>query len=202
MKSLSSASKRMWLITFSDLITLLITFYVLFFALSSTGVRDLKELIGFSHGGGEGIGSVKTFGGRKLFKKSGELFEGLEPLKASTIPDRIARFGEGEKRIDAITQNQGYLFSVELEKIFSNGSLTKYGEGILKALADILKNYSFEVRIRVYWKDPVNASLASSVIAKRLLGFGVDPSKVGVIGYKGKGRVEFFITPEGGYIYG
>ena len=202
MRSSSSTFKRMWLITFSDLITLLITFYVLFFALSSTGVKDFKELIGFSHGGGEGLGFEKTFGGPDLFRRSGELSKGLEPLKASTIPDRIAGFGEGEKRVDVITQNQGYLFSVNLGKIFSNGSVTNYGEGLLKALADVLKNYSFEVRIRVYWKDPLNASIVSSIIAKKLLGFGVDPYKVGVIGYKGKGRVEFFITPEGGYVYG
>ncbi len=195
MKVLNSHCKKPWLITFSDLIMLLITFYVLFFALSSTGVKELKELVGSMPSGGEGFGK-KSYGRKSFFEKSGEFPESLEPVKSSAILDRIASFGEGKKAVDLISGEIGYLVKIPTEKVLSD-------EGIILAIKEILKEHNMEVKIRVYSRSRIKAVEMAGIIARKMINLKIDPERIGIIGYKGKSSyVEFFLIPFGGAIYG
>ncbi len=148
-KSASGEETPEWLVTFSDVMTLLLTFFVLLLSMSS--MIDVKKqylaLGSLSSAFGIGMENLSIMG--KKISKTPELLEpgvmeseDLEPLKNLLWED----FSED---LDFRENKFIQIFSINAEVLFLKNSseLTPSGKAILKKIAPILKNVKYPVMI-------------------------------------------------------
>ena len=89
-KAPEGGSKNSWMTTFSDLVTLLLTFFVLLFSMSSMDSQKLK--ISFQNfGGSSGLLSFKEYG--EITRPKEVLIRGLSQL----LGEKVVIGGESEK---------------------------------------------------------------------------------------------------------
>jgi chemotaxis protein MotB len=191
-----------WLTSFGDLMSLLLTFFILLYSMSVISLERFYQVL---------KGLVDAFGGRQMvFKEDGSLRASRIPIKMENMHLRIKKFAELKKEITLIKnslQKQGieadYLVTgtcmklrVNTSRLFPLGSERPYPEAVslFNEMCQRLKNFSLPITIEGYTDDlpistprfPSNWELSASRAVSVLRIFtacGYPPELLGAVGY-------------------
>jgi len=184
-----------WMATFSDLLSLLLTFFVLLFAMKSLDQGKLEEMMGHFRQGGLGI---LLPGSRMPFTSPDSL--GLQAPSAKAIsPADIERllFNKPFKnKIAVSTENRGLVLTVSSGILFPSGAeLSPKSMGVLDEIIDLIQDGDFLIRVAGYTDSlPTQSSLyptnwdLSIARAGRVARYiqshsRINPKRLSVIGY-------------------
>ncbi len=142
-----------WMATFSDMMTLLLTFFVLLLSMSSLDQQRIKEALG-SLKGSLGV----LHGGTKTEVNVRELLPSLEMVEVSPrqLVDkdyeriRLELYRKKiENKIQADRTEMGILLHIDSSVLFGPGQGALGGEAqdVLKGVADILRETRWQVRV-------------------------------------------------------
>ncbi|MDX9963310.1 OmpA family protein [Desulfobacter postgatei] len=199
-----------WMATFSDLVTLLMCFFVLMFAMSTTQQETYKEL----------VKSLKSALGAQAVPESGTR-EGLimHPIPSEKSPENQAVDDMGamiEKEMDEIVSevrelvlfnklggevsvtktDAGVVITMSDLLLFSAGGtqLSPKGLEILEKVAAVLSKLAYHVKVRGHTdSEPITSSIypsnwelssaRASTVARLLVANGVPPFYISAEGY-------------------
>lgn len=153
-----------WMATFSDLLSLLLTFFVLIFAMKAMDKGKLEETLGFFRQGGMGI----LRSGDKLpmthptikpkMGKKGRI------LSANDLKDLLKRKGI-EDKIDAAFDDRGLVLSLSSAVLFDVGAaqLRPNAEGVLEKMAELIKDTTYFIQVEGHTDNiPISTKRYSS----------------------------------------
>ncbi len=193
-----------WMVTFSDLITLLLTFFVLNLAMSSMEGGALEETFGTRSNGAAGGGSALVNltdepgqagfgGGQEAADVPVATGDGSGVLEA--VADGVSDLGLDET-IEVRESGRGLYLTLPGDLLFSVGSarLSGGGEKTLRALVPLLQRPGLEVSVEGHtdgtvsrswsYRDNWDLSLARAVaVATVLEAGGINPARLSVAGY-------------------
>jgi len=156
-----------WMTTFSDLVTLLLTFFVLLISMSSMDVRALQQAFGLFFTGGSGpLGFVE----KGKLEEVGRLIEKTVQVPAQLLLDQkeiketIFKFEEidyqkllelVEQDISVVKDERGLIIQIADYILFDEGRAELRPEylPILSRLADILRATYFPVSVEGHTDD-------------------------------------------------
>ncbi len=207
--------EKRWMITFSDLITLLLTFFVLNLAMSSMEGGVLERAFGgnadTAGGGGSALvniadeaGTAAGGGGQEEETiDSGEVDHGV----LEEVADGLSDLGL-EETIEVRESGRGLYLTLPGDLLFALGSahLSRHGEETVRALIPLLQRPGIEVSVEGHtdasvsrswsYRDNWDLSLARAVaVATVLEGGGINPARLSVTGY-GSARPRVAGRPE------
>ncbi len=153
------ANSNAWMITFSDLLTLMLTFFVLLISMSSMDQRALKHTFGFFN---DAVGVLGKVASSEVNKPSlvpihaivsSEVFSSLEGLQNKTdgrakrlalLVERIIDENNLEHMLEARPSPGGIVITVAARLLFSDedNRINPDARPILSALGDLLQNHS------------------------------------------------------------
>ncbi len=176
-----------WLVSFSDLMSLLLTFFILLYSMSVLDIKKLMKFLWYFQGEESMISTKAT--------------AVIPPI--SLLPKDVAE--EIKKRIVKILPPHGYQFEVIAEYVLirlfnditfedESAKLTPKAKKSLKQIAEVLKNLdkkfiSIDVQGHVSRTvakktDPWALSTARAIkVTEFLISQGVDPKKLSATGY-------------------
>ena len=213
-----------WMATFADLVTLLMCFFVLLFAMSTTQQETYKEL----------VRSLRSALGAQAVPESGTR-EGLTmhavPSEAPSENQQIDELGGMiEKELEdivsevrelvlfnklggevSVTKNEdGVVITMSDLLLFTEGGtrLSEKGLDILKKVASVLSRLAYHVRIRGHTdSEPIStaqypsnwelSSARASTVVRLLIVNGVNPFYISAEGYAQYHPVATNDTPQG-----
>lgn len=186
-----------WLLTYSDLITLLLIFFIVLYSMSKVDAKKFEEMsqslsIAFGGGGRSGVldGGRSVMPGNKVYKEFLEMQNTQERIKRM-----IAAMGL-EGKISTSLTVRGLVISVKDTVLFTVGSaeLTPGARDIVKCVANILADVPNAIRIEGH-TDPVpihterffsNWELSTTRATNVLQFFiqsGITPERLSAAGY-------------------
>ncbi len=204
-----------WMATFSDMMTLLLTFFVLLLSMSSLDQQKLKEALGSLRGS---LGVLE--GGTKTEYNVQELIPSLEfvPVSPRKLAEekfnRIRReiFKAGmNRKVRADRTEEGILLQVDNRILFGKGKATiePGAFATLHAIAGILRGHGGDIRIEGHTDNipihtkryPSNWELSTTravnVLRYLIEKEKMDPTKFSAVGYGETRPVFSNATPEG-----
>lgn len=194
---------QIWLITFSDLITLLLAFFVLLLSMSSMDSTTLSRISAFSRGLSP---AALTGPGRiperiqivvKLLKDPRNVLEKKSRIKdllfpLDELPPEMAR-GDLEKNITILEHPEGVVIVLTDSLLFAKGSAELDGNGkkLVAVLAPVLHAVNADINISGHTdttpvQDPDNYKLSfmrALVVLERLLQAEIPPDRFSISGY-------------------
>lgn len=193
-----------WMVTFSDLITLLLTFFVLNLAMSSIESGALEEAFGTNPNGATGGGSaVVNLADEPGHPGSGGGQEAADAVVATgdtggaleAVANGISDLGLDET-IEVRESGRGLYLTLPGDLLFTVGSarLSGRGEKALRALVPLLQRPGMEISVGGHtdgtvsrswsYRDNWDLSLARAVaVATVLEAAGINPARLSVTGY-------------------
>lgn len=191
-----------WMLTFSDMNTLMLTFFVMLISMSSFDTQTFRDYAGSIK---ESLISIT--GGCGVFKRegSGIIISRKEALIKAKKGIAGQILSELTKELDIVVSDEGWTIKIPGRIIFDKNSYAIKPEArkYLKKIATFIWKTRGEVRIVGYAdrseKDKWYLSIkrASSVLNILLKEKNIDPAKMTIMGYadtRGAGRrVEIFI---------
>jgi chemotaxis protein MotB len=191
--------KPAWLITYADLCTLLLTFFVLIFSMSSIDVEREKKALNSLLGA---FGFLPA--GRSLTEKETPEnipVQSLPMTKPSSVNEKFLKqlvlTGILGPEADIVREEDRIMIRLNAPFIFDEGTskLSPAGEKLILTLGTYLKNDAQEIEIRGYtdrnemmdtpnwqslsWKISTERALA---VYKLFLNIGIDPKRMSVHG--------------------
>jgi chemotaxis protein MotB len=199
-----------WMVTFSDLLSLLLTFFVLLFAMKSLdeGKVKLKEALSYFSPGG--IGVLET--GEKMPMMKPMLEE--NPAKnmrffSPTDLRRLLGMSKLEKDVQVSSDKRGVVLTLPGGILFGPGSsdLRPEAKAVLDEMADILYEVDALIGVEGHTDDlpiagagfPSNWELSigrAGEVVRYLLGRGLRPDQFSVSGYADTRPIRPNNTPE------
>ena len=147
-----------WMTTFSDLLTLLLTFFVLLLTMSSLDNKKMEEVFGF-FGGARGVlnpaekggvGKIQILSSRQLATEAfgGEDFQKQLMIKRAII-NRGLKSEETEGDIRVQIRSRGVVFSIDDQFLFDSGKakIESRAFSLLKKLSSILREYPHDILV-------------------------------------------------------
>ena len=196
-----------WMLTFSDMNTLMLTFFVLLISMSSFDTQKFKDTAGsikeslISINGGEGV--FKRGGGKIIITRKEALIMAKRGISGEIL-------SELTKDLDVKTADNGWTIRIPGSIIFAQNSYQIQPEAMkfLKKIALLIWKTRGEVRICGY-TDPtekdkwwLSIKRASSVLGVLLKEKNLDPARFTITGYadtRSPGRkVEIFLEKRSG----
>lgn len=208
--------KDRWMTTFSDMVTLLITFFVLLISMSSMDAKALKEMFGFFN---EVMGPLEYAEVQEI--------QGL-PTLVETVPPKvfldslslnrnilnslekkgIAGFqGRGKDILEVRESNRGLAVLISGDVLFAQGSADVAGEAavILSSVAEVLKDTDATISIEGHTdnqgdtQELYQLSLRRSVSILNYFVYisGLSPTRFGVAGYGSTRPIDTNVTEQG-----
>lgn len=196
-----------WMVTFSDLLTLLLTFFVLLLTMSSMDTKQIKKALGFFTGL---IGPLHT-GQRGEIEEVGVTPPLVLPIKTSLFEGGVMRKNEMEiervkagikkkgleKYVDVKLQKRGLVLTFAEKVLFESGSaeISPLAIHIIHTLSPILKESPLAIRVEGHTDNmPINTALypsnwelstarAVNVLKHLVEKEGFPPEKLSVAGY-------------------
>jgi len=204
-----------WMATFSDMMTLLLTFFVLLLSMASLDQQKIKEAIGSLQGS---LGVLQ--GGTKTEVNIRELIPSFEIVEVSRRKLIERNFDEVrkwltklkmEEKVRADRTEQGILIHVNSQVLFQIGAAEVNPEAIavLHEIAEVLRSNKAEVRIEGHTDNvpihteryPSNWELSTARAVKVLRYFvekeKMDPLRFSAVGYGDTRPIASNETPEG-----
>lgn len=194
-KAKKAGAKNEWLGTFNDMVTLLLTFFVLVLSLSKLDVAKVKE-------------ASYSFSGACGFLQSGEIIDVnvftpfVKPLIGVTLTDRMSKMELSDRineigGINAVVVEEGVSATLRDVLLFETGlaEIKKKNYPVIKALSSIIQKTDCRIRIEGHTDDvsinnerfPSNweLSIARAVnVAKHFISEGgIDPERLSAAGY-------------------
>lgn len=199
-----------WMVTFSDLLNLLLTFFVLLFAMKAMDKGKLQEALGYFRGGGIGILEL------------GEKMPILRPDLIKRLPqkDRIFSASELKKlleikglkaKVHVSSDKRGIILTLSDAILFDLGSaeLKPDSEGILDDLKEVIKETDYLIRVEGHTDNipisspnyPTNWELstarAAHVVRYLLKTDGLRRERFSLVGYADTKPISSNEAPEG-----
>lgn len=184
-----------WMATFADLLSLLVTFFVLLFSMKSLDKGKLEEMLGYFRRGGLG---VLLEGSRMPLTQEDPLDmkdPGAKPISPADIDKLLTR--EGNKhRMGVSKEDRGLILTVSSGIPFMSGiKLRADGLEILDEVIPILQRGDFGIQVVGHtdnqeadspiFKTRWNLSIArAGHVARYLINKGkIEPHRISVIGF-------------------
>lgn len=204
-----AASKGKWLITFNDMITLLLTFFVLILAMSTlektkiTGVAASARRVVGSQGSdvkipGNVPQAIAPSSQDKDIEQAGrqkEKEEAIDPFAGRR--SAVAGMLEGLEGVKTVSAKNGLFLSLNEKFLFSSGSaeISENGLKILKTIGEVLSRADASVRVEGHTdstpissgKYPSNWELSTARAARVVRWLeergGIAPERLSAAGY-------------------
>ncbi len=204
-----------WMATFSDMMTLLLTFFVLLLSMSSLDNQKIKEALG-SLKGSLGVlqGGSKTDISLRELLPSPEIVD-ISPRKLmdrefSDVKKRLYQL-QKDKAIEADMTKEGILLNVDSGVLFESSSaeLSSAAGPVLREITALIKERDIKVRIEGHTDNvpietaryPSNWELSTAravnVLRHFTEGESLDASRFSAVGYGDTQPVASNDTPEG-----
>ncbi len=195
-----------WMATFADMMTLLLTFFVLLLSFSNQDIQMFRDI----------MGSMQDAFGVRVERKSEKFMtltpsyseqEGTVSPKENKILKGIAVRIKSALKVDpemtvstgVVSDKDGVLVKMDSNVMFQPGSaaLTPEGDKFLNVIYSLLRDYKFNMVVRGHTDDretssrayPTNwelsAARASATLRYILEKGGISPNRVKAVGYAG-----------------
>jgi chemotaxis protein MotB len=188
-------SRDRWLISYADLLTLLLAFFIVMYA-ASDNERAHRIAESFSTPGTGGSGILP--GGEE------------KPDDRSTLRKKILEDPVLVQKTKMRVTKDGLVVSLSEAGFFGSGEadINDAGDTVIATLAESLKKYNGQVRIEGHTdstpiataKFPSNWELSTaraSTVLARLIDLGISPERLSAAGYAGFQPIADNLTPEG-----
>ena len=191
-----------WMCTFSDLVTLLITFFVLLISMSSMDDRSMKEMFGFFNDamGPLDYAEVQEIQGLPTFIEAAPPKVFLDSLSLNrSILNSLEKKGNsgfagiGKDILEVRESNRGLAVLINGDVLFAKGSSEVSSDAavILSSVADVLKDADATISIEGHTDNQGDTqglyrlSLRRSVSILNYFVYisGLSPTRFGVAGY-------------------
>lgn len=207
-----------WLVTFSDLITLLLTFFVLLLSMSSMDKSIIKEISSVFVQAPAFLGKsnrVKVEDRFKLLRdilqKSWDIFEKKERIIDLLFPDQVLppeiSKNTLQKNLEILKRPEGVALVLQDKLLFRPGEyrLTPVAKQLLEQVANLIYVWPAPVNIAGYTDNTVGRKMdnytLSSLRALSVLGFfrdkGLEPQRFSVSAYGPNFPIASNKTPQG-----
>ncbi|THB81044.1 MAG: flagellar motor protein [Desulfobacteraceae bacterium] len=213
-----------WMATFADLVTLLMCFFVLLFAMSTTQQETYKELVQSLRsalgaqtvpeaGTREGltmraIPSEKPTEQQAIDELGGLIEKEMEEIVSEVR--ELVLFNKLGGEVSVVKSEDGVVITMSDLLLFKAGgtTLSEKGYDILKKVAAVISKLAYHVKIKGHTDNspistdrfPSNWELSSaraSTVVRILVGQGVNPEYISAEGYANYHPVATNDTPEG-----
>ncbi|MEE8399053.1 MAG: OmpA family protein [Desulfobacterales bacterium] len=194
-----------WIVTYADLMTLLLVFFVLLYSISALNIGKFKmALNSIQRSLGEKeppIEYIDVSGTNETLKKPIELDQpaGIDSRRMEVLTD-IQTFIEGNDlggKIDAFPENGSIVIRIAGTVLFEPGAATLNGSGVpvLKGIGQLInKFYEFNVNIKGHTDNvpiatkqfPSNwelSAIRATTVLKFLINNGIHPRRLTATGY-------------------
>jgi chemotaxis protein MotB len=194
------ADRMGWMTTFSDMVTLLLTFFVMIIAMSSLDSKALKDMLGY-FSSASGALEFPSRTGIDLKQRIVDRPQAIEP-SAMKLREAIAEAlkarepdakGRGMDLVDVEENPRGLMVRMGSDVLFSGGSSTLRDEArpVLTAMAGVLKDSAGTISVEGHTDstgDEKGNWYLSIARAMRVVDFfvyeaGMKPSRFCVAGY-------------------
>lgn len=212
-----------WIITFADLSTLLLTFFVLLISFSNQDIIKFREMLGSVQGAfgvkvrreGEYQAALTGSGAEDVEKKAAEDKEKEEKLKRQLVKisesiKQAAGQGKMGDNTEVTSTGAGVLIRVDGEALFAPGSakINSKATPFLDEIARILRKSGLSMRVEGHTDDvPMRSALYSSnwelsgaraaAVTRYLIARGAPPEHLSAVGYGDMRPIASNDTPEG-----
>jgi chemotaxis protein MotB len=196
----ATVDSQRWMVTFSDLVTLLLTFFVLTLSMSSMDGGRLQRAFGRSDLNGEGGAALVNLEPQAEKKQPGwggggeqEVIE-LRALEES-VAEEIGDLGL-ETAVDVRDKRRGVVLTLEGDILFATGKaeLRAPGREVLERLLPVLRRASVLMSIEGHtdamvsrswtYRDNWDLSVArATTVARFFEDAGINPARLAVAGY-------------------
>ena len=197
-----------WMATFSDLLSLLLTFFVLLFAMKSVDKGKLQETLSYFRGGGIGILEAGNF--MPLMTGSHEeINEQIIPISPSDLKKVLENKDLGEE-VAVASHQKGLVVALPSALLFDSGTsdLNSGAEAFLVEIIDLLEmtNLDFQVightdnlpisgtRYASNWD--LSIARAGKVLRVLIDVSGMAPERFSLVGYGASRPIFPNTTPE------
>ena len=196
-------SRALWLITFSDLVTLLVTFFVLLLSMSSMDTTTLSRISAFNQGSSlidkSGPGRIPERieivarmlkSPQDVLNKQRRIKDLLFPL--DVLPPELPA-GTLENNLAILAHPEGVVIVLTEELLFAEGSaeLDEKGKKLIDVLTPVILSVNADTSISGYTdstvlkginNDDLSALRALAVLERFLYG-GIQPDRFSISGY-------------------
>ncbi len=193
-----------WLITYADLVTLLLAFFIIMYSLSKVDVEKFQNLsVSLSKAMGAG-GSVLESPGPSVVPGAGEVYQdsmkALEIKQMENIMDKMNKYIKDsnlQNKARVVSEERGLVLSFQGEVLFKMGSaeLTSSATDILYEVGPLIREIPNYIRVEGHTdsfpistdKYPSNWELSaarSNEVAKKLINvYKTSPERISFVGY-------------------
>lgn len=206
------AGAPMWMVTFSDMTTLLLTFFVLLLSMASLDQRKIKEALGSLQGA---LGVLES--GQKSEMGKEEILSRLDFVtktkqSESKMLSGIRNYIEQanlSSTVSVVKTEKGISVRIMDSVLFESGSATLLdaAKPVLDKLSGVIKDSPYNIMVEGHTDDipistaqfPSNWELSTAraiSVAKYMISVGVKPDILSVAGYAQYHPVVPNITPE------
>ncbi|GEM_PF-113966 len=181
-----------WIITYADMVTLLLTFFILYYSIASVNMQKFKEAILGDESAS--IGMLEMLDSVEIKKN----IESLTPTKSKDILTEIKDVAEEKSEtIDVATDQSKIIVRVPGNSLFESADafLVKEARVVLDEIVQIIKSYpQYKTHIQGHTDDipisterfPTNWELSAAratAVLRYFIDKGIDPLKVTATGY-------------------
>lgn len=215
-----TAGMMRWLVTYADMITLLLGLFIMLYAISTLDIQRFKALVEEFQALFAGGGTSIVSGGKGILRLGAP--ESQRPLVVPLIPGKkpemhdeeeaLERFVERKKLADKVLihrEERGLVVSLLTDGIFferGSAELSEEAKEVLRGIAPILKSSDRLIRVEGHTCDlPIHTSRFPSnwelsvaravAVVRYLTWLGVPPQRLSAVGY-GEFRPMFPNTSE------
>ncbi len=194
----SSPDPAGWLITFNDLMTLLMVFFVLWFAMSRIDVHKSREFVGSIHSAlGSALGELKNGKTVNIQMTESPRSSGETATEAAVSSRKVADTLASDPDVSVIQRPGKLLITISNGVLFGNGIADLQPEGyrVLDRILQVIQNTPFNVRVEGHTDNsPIHGgrfpsnwelSVARAVhVVKYFIDIGkLDPHRLSAVGY-------------------
>lgn len=210
------ANSERWLLTYADLITLLVAFFVIMYGMSATDSKKFNQLVGSMQKAfnvdvlqGQSDAGLNEFGGPNLIPMSAK-----ERSDFQFITKELETFSESAgigEELQVSVNKEGIIISLSGNLLFNSGrtQLRMESRDILDKVIQIVSGMPNQVRVEGHTDDiptnstlyPTNWELSSAralMVVRYMTDFGgLDPARLSAVGYGEFRPIASNLTPEG-----
>ncbi|PIQ98192.1 MAG: hypothetical protein COV67_00250 [Nitrospinae bacterium CG11_big_fil_rev_8_21_14_0_20_56_8] len=179
-----------WMVTYADMVTLLLTFFILYYSIASVNMAKFKEAI---------LGEERASIGLLELLDSAEIKENIQQLTGMKSKDIMEDINEvvEDSQLDIDTSEAKIVVRVPGASLFPSGSadLQKEARPVLDEVIRIVKKYpNYKTHIQGHTDDepiaserfPTNWELSAAratAVLRYFIDKGIDPKKLTATGY-------------------